>query len=837
MTTGRDQRLEHLFNEALDLSAAERPRFLNRTCGDDETLRQELASLLDAHGASRRFLDAPAAQWEFPEGTGADLPAAVGTVIGKYRLLRPIASGGMGTVYEGARADDSFDHRVAVKLLRRGVLTPAMRRRFHVERQTLANLEHPFITRLIDGGATEDQLPYLVMEYVDGQSIDRYCDENRLSIQDRLRLFRKVCEAVHAAHQNLIIHRDLKPANILVNANGDPKLLDFGIAKLLDDAGRGRDATVTTLRAMTPRYASPEQVRNLPTTTQSDLYSLGVVLYELLTGHRPYSLNARSDAERERIVCERDPTTPSVVIRQATDIVATGTDDTPATPEHIGALRGDDLAQLRRKLSGDLDNIVLMALQKDPARRYRSVEQFSEDIGRYLRGLPVLARKDTLAYRGSKLIQRNKPVFAALALLAIAMVLGVLGTSSGWIRARRAQEMAQHERNTAVAAQADAVAVTGYMQQMLSAANPFRRGRHATVIELLADAEERIAHDLADKPSVQAGVRFALGHSYAGMWQWDPAARNLRIALNLYRQTGEPRSEEIAKCLTLLGRAMTFARSAESVELQEQAVAIRRELFGDDDPRTAETKGNLGYALWHGVAPARFDEAEPLYREAIGVLQQAPSEYRADEARFTFSLGVMLMVADRLEESGDWLRHALEIYRQLPVREDRYMVECMRHYAQQLISVGRLDEAEAMLIETLDATPLGTIGYTARGTAGLLGRAYMKADRYADAERVLLTSLARSCDNAAVVHPTEADELGRLAHLIDPRRTPDAHQRPVADAFALLRRLEWLSQPDATASMADLAECMRRTGRPHDGDALRHPQPASAPPPTDTARR
>jgi len=813
MTLQRANRIEDLFNDALELAPPDRYAFLRRRCGDDKKLLRELESLLDAHQAAHDFLSAPAAHLEVTDHDAGDLPAPVGMIIGRYRLTRVVASGGMGTVYESERVSAEFDQKVALKLLRRGIFGPDMRRRFQAERQTLANLEHPFITRLIDGGTTQDGLPYLVMEYVDGEPIDRHCDQRRLSVRDRLVLFRKVCEAVQFSHQNLVVHRDLKPGNILVTNDGNPKLVDFGIAKLLDDADGAGDATVTSLPALTPRYASPEQVRHQTTNTLSDVYSLGVILYELLTGHRPYAFDNRSDAQKERIVCEHEPATPSVVVQRNEHIVASGT-AAAMSPAIVGELRGEDLAQLQRRLRGDLDNVVLKALHKDPARRYRSVEQFSEDIGRYLSGLPVVARKDTLGYRTAKLIKRNKPVFVAVSCLALALVLGVIGTTSGWIRASEARARAQLERNAALAAQSDAQAVTAYMQRIFSAANPYRRGRNATVAELLADAETRLEREMTGKPIVEAGVRFAIAHTYAGMWEWPDAARNLRVALKLYRQTQGPNSANVASCLTLLGRALTFAREPESVELQTQAVVLRAELFGNDDPRTAEAKGNLGYALWHGLAERRYDEAEPFYREAIGVLHGAPDEYRTDEARFTFSLAVMLCAQGRFDESEPLFRGALAIYRDLPKREDRYEVECMKKFAQLLLRLNKYDEAESLLVDSLAASPPGGGGTDMHTTLWLLGRYRLAADDPAGASRAILRSLSRACVDAAVDHPKCGERLEEFARALDPARTTPLEERPVLPAVTLLDDLAWAPSYQLDRRIFDLATCLQRTGRP-----------------------
>jgi non-specific serine/threonine protein kinase/serine/threonine-protein kinase len=347
--------------------------------------------------------------------------------LGPYRLIREIGHGGMGTVYLGVRDDDAFQKRVAIKVLRRGMDTDGIVRRFRHERQILASLEHPFIAGLLDGGTTPDGRPYFAMEYVDGQPIVDYCDAHRLDTAARLDLLRKVCAAVQYAHQNLIIHRDIKPANVLVAVDGTPKLLDFGIAKLLNPelGGHTLAPTAPGLQLMTPEYASPEQVRGETVTTATDVYSLGVLLYELLTGRLPYRLTSRTPADIVRIVCESEPVRPSTAVT---------TIDAPAQePERTQAGKPRraltvDVELLRRQLAGDLDNIILKALSKEPGRRYASVDQFAEDLRRHRTGLPVIARKDTWTYRAGKFVRRNRAVVGAVAMTFVALVAGLVGT-------------------------------------------------------------------------------------------------------------------------------------------------------------------------------------------------------------------------------------------------------------------------------------------------------------------------------------------------------------------------------------------------------------------------
>ena len=394
-------RVKELFEAAVDLDPNQRAAFLEKECGGDEALRSEIESLLKSDEQTGGFIEQPAFAIPrdlFPDNVEEPF---VGRQFGAYQVIREIGRGGLGAVYLAARADDEYRKQVAIKVIRRGLDTDDIIRRFRNERQILAQLDHPNIARLIDGGTTDDGLPYFVMEYVNGEPINAYCDANALPTTERLTLFRKVCAAVTYAHQNLVIHRDLKPSNILVTQEGEPKLLDFGIAKLLGTGDELFTQTIPALRVMTPEYASPEQVKGEKITTTSDVYSLGVLLYELLTGQRPYRLKTRTPEEIARAITEQEPERPSTAV-------------TRADP---GSLQSP--IRNSKSLRGDLDNIVLMAMRKEPARRYSSVGQFSEDIRRHLEGLPVVARKDTVRYRSEKFVKRHKVGVAAAALIGL----------------------------------------------------------------------------------------------------------------------------------------------------------------------------------------------------------------------------------------------------------------------------------------------------------------------------------------------------------------------------------------------------------------------------------
>src|SRR5690606_25896158 len=553
MTTDPLDRLERLFRAARMHPPDERAAFLDAACADDPALRAEVEALLaaDADAEADGFLARPAtgllgdaARAAGDGGPGEAPDPLLDRLVGPYRVLRPLGEGGMGAVYLAVR-EEPFLRYVALKVVRAGLHAPEVVRRFEQERQILASLDHPNIARLLDGGVTDDGLPYFAMEYGAGRPLPTYCDEHRLSCDERLRLFRAVCEAVHYAHQNLVLHRDLKPSNILVatdGADGKPtvKLLDFGIAKVLNPhlSPSAMPVTRTALRVMTPEYASPEQVRGEPLSTASDVYSLGVVLYELLTGHRPYRITTGSTEEIVRVVCEQEPERPSTkVVRDET--IARGNGEETITAKAVGAARGAHPERLRRRLRGDLDTVVLMALRKEPQRRYASAEQLGRDLDRYRQGLPVLAHRDSRAYRLGKLVRRHKTA-TALVLVVLASVVG-FALFSSW-QARRVAE----ERDRAQTAQAKAEQVAAFLVSLFGQADPTETlGDTLTVREVLDAGARRVEAELAGQPEVQAAV--------------------LSVIAQAYRSLG---------------------RSSDAVPLLERALALRRKALGNDHPDT-----------------------------------------------------------------------------------------------------------------------------------------------------------------------------------------------------------------------------------------------------------
>lgn len=414
--------------DVIECDTQERPKLLAESCAGDELLRQEIERLMKHEKEASRFLEESLVELPHHHQLEAER-SLVGKQIGSYRITGVVGNGGMGAVYRAIRADDEFQRQVAIKLIKPGMDTTLILRRFRHERQILANLDHQNIARLFDGGSTEEGSPYLVMEYVEGLPIHDFANSNNLSITERLKLFLGVCEAVEYAHRHQVVHSDLKPANILVTKEGLPKLLDFGIARVLypDQVNVTSEFTHTALGGMTPEYASPEQVRGEKVTTASDVYSLGVLLYELLTGQRPYSVRNASPYEIAHIICEAEPQNPSKIVTHVSDApVSDGGKRRTAAAESFTLANDTKPAELRRRLAGDLDTIVLMALKKEPERRYASVEDFAADIRRHLAGLSILARKDNIPYRITRFLKRNRVYALMTSLIAVScLVVGV----------------------------------------------------------------------------------------------------------------------------------------------------------------------------------------------------------------------------------------------------------------------------------------------------------------------------------------------------------------------------------------------------------------------------
>lgn len=681
------QKLKDLFSLALERPEEQRPDFLRDACGGDAALRRELESLLAAHQDPRPFIErddfAAASLFGARSGAGYE-----GKQLGHYRIVGEIGRGGMGAVFLAERADGEFTQRVALKVVRRGFADPELARRFRRERQILASLSHENIARLLDGGVSEDGEPFFAMEYVEGSRIDDYCDANDLPAHARLRLFLKVCDAVAYSHQHLVVHRDIKPSNVVVTADGTPKLLDFGIAKLLDPA-HADEQTRTEYRAFTPEYASPEQVRGEAATTGSDVYSLGVLLRNLLRG-----ANAQGARQRPRTDGRRSNGGPGG------RTVAT---NLPTRPEDGGA-------GTSRKLYGaELRNIVLMATREEAARRYQSVAQLAEDVRRYLDGLPVRAQKDSFTYRAGKFVRRNKVGVAAAAIVLLTLVAGVVATV--W-QARRATEQARvaaQERDRARREAAKAERINTFLQNVLGfadaswvSANP-NRNREATVADALDEAGRRAEAELADQPEVHAAVRFTLGWTYKTQSKFDAAEPHLRASLDLRRQALGSEHQDTAQSLVGMGELhMLRGQVAEAETLLREAVAIHRRARARGEVNAkwfAISLSDLGYALISKGDPAA---GEASFLEALEVGANLTGADRALLPVVHSNIGAALRERGDLDGAIVHTERGLEEYRRLPGDVRWEMGAALGNLAGVLMLKGEYDRAEPLARESLD---------------------------------------------------------------------------------------------------------------------------------------
>ena len=625
MTPQRWEQIRQVFDGALERSAQDRAAYLRVLCARDDELRREVETLLRSSEQAGEFLEIPAAQLsQFVLSDSARDPAhddggeyPEGYRVGPYQFVRRIGRGGMGAVWLATRFDQVYRKQVAIKMVKRGMDSQEILRRFRTERQVLANLDHPNIARLIDGGSTPDGLPYLVMEYVEGTPIDQYCEWRRCSISERLHLFRAVCSAVHYAHQNLVVHRDIKTGNILV-ADGVPKLLDFGIAKLLSPDGVTLDLAQTRpeMRPMTLDYASPEQVRGEPITTATDVYSLGVLLFRLLTGKMPYGPNLGSQAAMQHAICEKEPLRPSSLVL-ADD--STGIPEATQKMEAVSESRDKARKRLRRKLAGDLDNIILMALRKEPHRRYLSVEQFSEDIGRYLEGRPVIARLDTPGYQFAKFVRRNAEGVAAAVIIGVALIsIAVVSRHSEIVNAaaRKQAELAlQQTRHELTAA-------------YLHAGEPSRAYAAAQVAYAATPGNPLVRRDLAQASQALGGQREAAGNRQEALRFYEGALTQYEaLALTNPYDAGAQRD------------VMTAANMLGAIQLEA----------GDISGALSSAIRSLQIA--EGLAALEGSRITPATRAEV-----AAANRRAGE----------LLLRNGAKDAGlEKLRTALQIYRQL----------------------------------------------------------------------------------------------------------------------------------------------------------------------------
>ncbi len=745
------QRTEELFYAAAELPEDERKAFLVRACAGDLAWALEVERLLGAEAdADRRIEGVIASTIQL---VAQDKPATTSGLarVGNYKILRELGRGGMSTVYLAERADEHYRKLVAIKVVKRGMDTGEILRRLRQERQILAQLEHPHISRLLDGGNTEDGRPYFVMEYVDGEPIDQYCRRLRVSVEGRLALFRDVLTAVEYAHRNLVVHRDLKPANILVTGSGEVKLLDFGIAKLLDPERAAEfGATSAALRFFTLNYASPEQILGRPLNTASDVYSLGVLLFELLTDRRPHDSDL-SRLELESAICEQDPPPPSECIDAGADEVGSA------------EVRSALVRARRRRLQGDLDAIVLTAIQRDERRRYASVERFADDLQRHLQGLTVRARSDSFAYRTRKFLRRHRLAVAGTSVAVI--VLTALVT---FYTVRLASE-----RNRARIEGHKSQQVAAFLRGLFENADP-ARGPQVTARELLDQGAARINTELADQPEVRAELMDLMGSVYLDLGLTEDADPLLRVSEDLRRaQFGEQSAESLTSRLHRGRWHHAVGDYAQAEATFESLLRTLSDAGVGEVSQHAEALGALGDLRYD---QGRIDEAEDLFRRALEIRRELHGDEHPQVATGLNDLGVALYARGELDAAEVPLRQALELHRRL-------LGANHPHLAITLSSLGVLRLAQADHEEA----------------AELLESAL-------EIRRVLYGD----------EHPSVAQILNNLGELCRRRGDLPAAVEYLSEALEIIRKIQGINHPAYADGLSNLARAVQMRG---DGDA------------------
>ena len=790
MTAGAEfgwDEADRLFDQALELPPEERPSWLARACGANAALRAQVEALLRADASAERFLELGAFRCAAPLVDAPDSTPVEGLRIGPYRVVRELARGGMGVVYLAGRADGQFEQQVALKLIKRGMDSDEIHRRFLAERQILAQLSHPHIARLLDGGVTEGGQPWFAIEYVDGVPITDHCVAHRLATDDRLLLFLDVCDAVRHAHQHLVVHRDLKPSNVLVTAAGDAKLLDFGIAKLLRDAVPGDSGlTMTGYRVMTPQYAAPEQVSGAPVTTATDVYALGAVLYELLTGRPAHRLQSYTPTEVERVVCAVEPEPPSAAAADAA---------------------------LRRRLRGDLDTIALTALQKLPERRYATVDQLADDVRRHLDGLPVSARPDTLRYRTAKFIRRHRLAVAAAAAVALSLVAGLAGTA--W-QARVAAERAQ----AAAAEAAKERAVREFLVRLFQAAAPEASlGREVTARELVDRGRQELDTALASQPTVRGELLTVLANVYASIGRVPQADTLFDRAVTLIRVTPGNHDAQLADALQgWAANLMVQSQYARVEPLVREALALRSKR-DPDGPEIAEPLHQLGRMLsYTGV----HDSAAMLLRQARAIDLRYHGAGSWQVANDNDDLGAALLKQGEVAAADSLIGAALATWRRLLPPGHPSLLWTVGNLAAVRRKQGKNEEAERLLGEVLAGQRrLFPEGHSEMvHTLIDLGDLMRERGQLAAAEALLAPEAVRHRRLLGPDNDHAAMLLERLARYRYELGHYPAAERDLRDALGTWQRTLGPENRHTLHSTASLGVYLRQQGRYREADTL-----------------
>jgi serine/threonine protein kinase/tetratricopeptide (TPR) repeat protein len=833
----RDQ-VTTIIERARELGPSERADYVRRACGADETLLSDVMHALGDAASNPGFWDEVAAGERRDDESGEALAESLeGQLLGHYRLLRKLGTGGMGDVYLAERADQEYQQQVAIKVVRGGSFSPQVQMRLRTERQILASLQHPNIARLLDGGRASDGTPYLVMEYIDGEPIDAYCDRRRLSLEARIELVRIVCSAVQYAHQNLIVHRDLKPNNILITPQGVPKLLDFGIAKLLDARQSPQTLAVTHFeyRVMTPAHASPEQVRGDVITTASDIYVLGVLLYELLCGRRPFQLAGATLTDMERIICEEEAPAPSGMV-QRTAL------ESPPLIDDIAACRSTTPARLQKQLRGDLDNIVGMAMRKEPERRYRSAEQLATDLERQINGQPVVAASDTWLYHTQKFVRRH--ALAVAASVAVIVTLAAFATVT-FIQSQRIA----YERDLATAERSRAEQVSSFLVELFELSDPTRsRGATVTARELLDIGARRVNLGLGDQPETRATLLGTIGTVYQSLGFYDDSVSLLEEALRSQIRIHGERDPAVAAALAALGTAQCDRGDLDGCDTRlGAALRMQNELFGANSLETASTlmaqahleqlRGQLDAAEQrynqsldiyraHGrdrtpdassvmnelaglySYRGQFDRATQMYRAALDIDRRTLGKDHPQVGMQVQNLAVTLHLQGKLDEAEPLYTESLQILGKVYGEQHPQMIDALANYGRFLHRKGDYVRAEQVLIRTLELDRVARkeehvfVGHDLVN----LGMLMLDMGRYAEAEHDFRSALDIYNAKLAPDHPFVASALTGLGRCqLEARKFDEAEQT--------LRRATDIAAKALAADSPQLAAAKSSLGR------------------------
>jgi len=756
MERARWQRIQSIFHDAADVPEAQRKTFVEAACGDDQELIREVVAMLDQDASGHSLLDRNLADIAHETFSQSARPSLILKEIGPYRILRLLGEGGMGVVYLAERSD--LGTHVAFKVLRDAWLSPARRERFATEQRTLAQLNHPSIARIYDADILDDGTPWFVMEYVDGSPLTQYCRKLNCSVEQRLLLFRLVCEAVQHAHSHAVIHRDLKPSNIVVKNDGTVRLLDFGIAKQLESLDLAVDQTMTGFRMMTPAYASPEQVRGDRVGVSTDVYSLGVILYELLTGQLPFDLSGLTPAEAGTVITEHEPGKPSAAVRRST-----------------GSAAYSRFLSLGKTAWADLDGLCLNALHKDPSRRYPSVEALIRDIDHYLNGEPLEARPDAWQYRIVKFVRRNRRAVAVTAVSAI-LIVGLVVFFT--LRVAKA-------RDAALAEAARTQRIQQFMINLFqggdAAAGPSESLRVITVVNRGVQQAKNLSHD----PKVQAELFENLGSIYQKLGKFDEADGLLRSALDRRKSLFGADSREVAESLTALGLLRSDqAHLEEAEQLVRDGLEMARRHLPPNHPALAKASLAYGKVL---AQRGFYDRAIDALNEAVR-LQSAPGVAPADLATSLSMLADAHYSAGHYDVCRSLYTRVLDMHRQIYDSRHPLIADDLGSLAAVERDLGFYSEAEQLDRQALDIVQ-SYYGHDHPQTAGrltALAESLTYEKKYDEAVAALEQALAIQERVYGPAHPSVAEtinELGNVASMRDQLDEAETRFRRAVDIY------------------------------------------------------